>query len=310
MAEPVRHWWPPPRLHRHGRRQPCGSSANRNQTADEVSQPFEFLRHARGLFPYLPDQLIRAFARAWEDSGSPEVALTEMRQSTHYATYFPGNMREDGTVRLDEQIYFAEHEAFRLELGSYGIPAGSLEHLYPQMVEYGVRPEEFRRRMASIYTNIATNITEVREEYARRFGTGSLSMQSFMASVLDPTQNPVQLERDMRMAQIGGEGRRAGFAINLAEITRMEEFGIDQGAARSFFTQAQGILPTIGQLIQRHNDPDDEFDVGELADALVFGDPTRQRQINRLFTAEQALYSPLNLFQVGQGGVVSGLRQQ
>jgi hypothetical protein len=271
---------------------------------------FDYLRAARALFGYLPEALIRAYARAWEDTGNAEVALSEMRQHSSYKTHFPGNVRGDGTVRLDEQTYFAENEAFRLELTSYGIPAAQLSHLYPSLVEHGVRPDEFRRRMAGIYTNVISNISQVREYYAANFGTGSLHIQSFMASALDPTINPIQIERDIRMAQIGGEGLRAGFAIDMDHVTRMEEFGVEQGAAREFFTQAQSLLPTLASLMDRHNDPNDEFDIELLSDALVFGDPSRREDISRLFSAEESLYNPLNLFQIGQGGVVSGVRQR
>ena len=288
--------------------QPSSGVVGTGETGE--SGGFDYLRAARSLFGYLPTVLIEAYARSWEDTGNAEVALSEMRQHSAYLTHFPGNVRDDGTVRLSEQSYFAEREAFDVELTSYGIPPATLGHLYPQLVEHGVRPEEFRRRMTGIYTNIVTNISSVRDYYAANFGTGELHIQSFMASALDPTVNPVQIERDIRRAQIGGEGAYAGFAIDMDHVTRMQEFGVDQGAAREFFGQARTLLPTLSMLIERHNDPNDEFDIESLSDALVFGDPERRDDISRLFAQEQSLYSPMNLFQVGQGGVVSGLRQR
>lgn len=276
---------------------------------DNEAGGFDYLRAARALFSYLPSVLVDAYARSWEATGNAEVALSEMRQHSSYKTYFPGNVRDDGTVRLNEQTYFAEQEAFQVELSSYGIPPDTLSHLFPQLVEHGVRPDEFRRRMTGIYTNIVTNISQVRDYYATNFGAGSLHIQSFMASALDPTVNPVQIERDIQRAQIGGEGAYAGFAIDMDHVTRMQEFGVDQGAAREFFGQAQTLLPTLSMLLERHNDPNDEFDIESLSDALVFGDPDRRDDISRLFAQERSMYSPMNLFQVGQGGVVSGLRQ-
>ena len=272
--------------------------------------PFDFHDAARSLMPYLPRELIGAYADSWAETGDPDIALSQMRQSSGYQEFFPGNLRDDGTVRLAESAYFAEEEAFEGEVSSYGVPPRTLSHLYPELVEHGVRPDEFRRRMANMYTNIAGNVEEVRQFYRDNFGADSLSIRSLMASALDPSTNPVAMEREMRQAQIGGEAARAGFGIDMSEVERLEEFGLEQQAAREFYTQAQTLLPDVQTLLDRHHDPQDEFTLEALTDAVVIGDPDQRETIERLFAQEQSQFSPFGLFNIQQGGTVEGIRQR
>lgn len=271
---------------------------------------FDFRRAARSMFPFFPPALLDIFVKAWTETGDPELAITETRQSPIYQDFFPGNLRDDGTVRLTEHDYNAEHEAFRLELAGYGIEPSTLEHIFPQLVEAGVHSNDFRARMTTVFTDIASNLQEVQDFYARAHGIDDLSLPALMASALDPGTSPAVFQQRIREAQIGGEGAIAGFNVDMQLVSRLAAAGLTQEASRQFFTQASTLLPNLNTLLERHRDPDDEFTLDELGEALILGDPAQRRQIERLFAQERSQFTPLGLFQIRQGGVVEGLRQQ
>lgn len=262
------------------------------------------------LFPWMSEELITMFIDEYiQSGGDSEFAMARIRSSQQYKTIFAGNVREDGTLRMNEIDYVAGRDAFALELYSYGLDPSMLAHMYPQLVEGGVSPDGFRRKMAVAYSEIAVNLTQVREYYATRFGNGDLSMAALIANALDPSTNPIVFEEQIRQSQIAGEGMVAGFNLDLREVEKLSSFGLTQEASRGFFTQARHLLPTLNTMMARHNDPADEFDISNLGDALIMGDPDQRQTMQRLFSAEQSQFTPWSLFQIQQGGAVSGLRQ-
>jgi hypothetical protein len=272
------------------------------------TEPFDYREQARALMPYFPEDLIEIFAEHWAETGDHNLALTRTRQDPRYATYFPGNLRDDGTVRRSEADYATGYEALKVELANYNLPSDLL-NLYPRLVEGGISPDDMRRRMSMLYSNIAVNLDSTLAFYAANFGV-DVSLGALMASALDPSLPPTVFEERIRAAQIGGEGHLAGFRIDLTDATRLASYGLNQQAAREFFGQASTLLPTLGTLLQRHNDPADAFTLEDLEGALIVGDPTQRDTISRLFAQEQSQFSPLNLFQIERGGALTGLRQQ
>lgn len=284
-------------------------------TTDPTTSERESLRSlAQDLvttYPWMPQPLVDIFIEEFINSaGNPDVAMARMRQSAQYEIYFPGNKTEDGLIQLPEAEYVAGRDTFNLELISYGIDPDVLGHIYPTLVAGGIRPDDFRRRMATLYTDVASNTPFVRQVYAEEFGSGDISIASLMANGLDPSTNPMVFEERIKKSQIGGEMLQAGLNLDMTHVTRLAGMGLNQQSAREFYGQARTLLPTLNNLMTRHNDPDDEFDINELSDALLISDPDQLEVIQRLFGQERSMFSPLNLFQIQQGGAVAGLRQR
>jgi hypothetical protein len=61
-------------------------------------------------------------------------------------------------------------------------------------------------------------------------------------------------------------------------------------------------------LVTRHNDPDDDFDLNELTDAMIFTDPDQIERVERLFATEQSSFSPVAGFTTSGTGALTGLR--
>ena len=61
-----------------------------------------YLELANSLYPNMPDAILNAFATQWAVTGSPTVAISNVRQTQLYKDEFPGNTLPNGQVRLDE----------------------------------------------------------------------------------------------------------------------------------------------------------------------------------------------------------------
>lgn len=275
------------------------------ETPDVSAEPVNYMELAKSRMPWMPDEILQQYADAWTDN--QDLAISEVRQSQAYKKHFAGNIRDDGSVRMSEKQYMAGKHAYADIMGEYGIPASEFEHRYADLVSNDVSMREFQQRMDMTYQQVLSQGDEVRRAYAN-FYSGDISDASILASALEPGTNPLVFEQRFRAAQIGAEAGRYGFDVVRGDAERLARHGLDRQAGRQFYSRAKGLLPTIGTLIQRHQDPDDEFDLRDLEEALILSDPDEMGQIERLFAQESSTFSPTSgTFRSGQFGV-SGLR--
>lgn len=275
-------------------------------------EPIDFEAQVEALFPYLPNELVKIFADAWAESGDADLALAEMRQSSQYDKYFAGNRREDGSLRMSEAEYLATMDGYRRMMSDFGLNPDVFSDRFVGLIEGDVSVQELAQRLGAAYEGIVTNIPQVREFYAQTYGL-ELSDQAIFAGFIDPDIGQQILNRQIAVAQIGGEGLARGFDVD--ELTDLAgdlaDAGLDQGNARQFFTTAEARLPILERLAQRHADPDDTFDLGELADAAIFGDSEQARRIRRLLDAEASLFSDqLGTVVMDDSLRLTGLQQQ
>lgn len=277
------------------------SSSTSKSRADLVSQ-FQLL------MPWLNKTLINIYTDAWIQYGDTDLAMAAVRADKRYDALFPGLKNKDGSLKMTEGQYLSWVEGYKNALEPYGLSSLVTGNRVAQLLEGGVDPTEFSSRIDYVYTNVVTNLAEIKAAYAVEFGidVNSLSLAAIFASAIDPEMSPVEMEFKIRKAQITGEASVAGFSVPVAEATRLAEFGLDQQAARSFYTQARTLLPTLGDLVGRHNDSDDTFDLSELTDALVFVDPEQQQRLSRLFAQEGSMFSTQQLF-TPRNGALPGL---
>lgn len=269
---------------------------------------------AKAMFPYLPDELIRLYADSWAESGNAQLALMSVRQNRAvYDRYFPGNLRGDGTVRLNEMDFLSTVEGYKRRLASFGVPADVVlgPDRLKSLIEGDVSPNEFGDKLNALYVGVITQSDFIREAYARDYGAGDLSDAAIFASALlnDGKTSPIELERRIRSAQVGGEAASYGFSLAKAEAERLSSFGLDQQASRKLFAQAATDLPNLNDLLGRFNDPNDPLTASDYAEAFVVQDPNKLSVLTRLLGRQAASFNTdQGQFVTDQGGQVTGLK--
>lgn len=252
--------------------------------------PVDFREQAGLLFPYLPSQLLDIFADAWADTGDVNLALATMRADPTYDTFFPGNRREDGSLRMSEAEYFSRVDAYNKAFRGWGLNPELFKGKYATLIAGDVTGATLANRIAAAHEQVLHQMPQVREVYARYAGI-ELSDEAILASFLDPDVADGILSRRIAVSQVGAEGEARGFTINLPFAERLHFAGVDQQRAREFFTSAEGRVPTLDELARRFADPDPDFDIVEFAEAAVFGSASQERRVRRLLAAEASLFS-------------------
>lgn len=254
-------------------------------------------QRARQLIPGLPPDLIRVFVTAWAQNGGTQaaiqIALAEMRKHPLYDKHYAGNKRADGTIRLTEVQYYTEQLRYRQILRDFNLPGKNkfFTDGFVRLLEGEKSVDQFLEDLNRLYVGIATNSDSVRQYFMEHFGVnGNVSNAALLASALDPSKSPLVYENEIRQSQIGGAALAHEFDLDIAEAALLASYGLEGQAANTLFSRAQSQVPTLSELVARHNDPDDEFTLKDYTDALVIGDATQLRRISRLISAESSLY--------------------
>ncbi len=269
---------------------------------------------AKALFPYLSDELVRLYADNWATTGDTGLALMAVRSNRAvYDRYFPGNLRQDGTIRLGEMDYLSTVEGYKRRVGSFGVPADVVlgPDRLKSLIEGDVSPNEFGDKLNALYVGVITQSDFIREAYARDYGAGGLSDAAIFASALlnDGKTSPIELERRIRSAQVGGEAASYGFSLAKAESERLSSFGLDQQASRKLFAQAATDLPNLNDLLGRFNDSTDPLTASDYADAFVIQDPNKLNVLTRLLGRQAASFGPdQGQFATDESGAVTGIK--
>jgi len=273
----------------------------------------EFLQLARSLYPYLPDAVLNKFVDYYAASdNNTDVALGKLRQDPIYDTYFPGNKREDKTVRYNESEYLAVKENYKFTLEDYGINAELFEDTFSSLIAGDVSPSEFKTRIAVTFEGIKNNIPQVKEFYSSNYGI-DLTDEAIFAAAIKPDIGEAVLTKQIAISQIGGEARAAGFGdeIGLAQSIELQEAGISQGQARKLFRQGQTDVQSIQELQMRSGrelSEEELFGIDEYTDAVIFQDPEELERIKKLEAQEKSRFS-LQTGAARKGGRVTGLTQ-
>lgn len=283
-----------------------GSGGQQEEQQQQQVQNRNFAEEARLLFPWIPDELVGVFASAWEKYGDPNLAMAALRQDARYEQFFPGNRRDDGSIRLTEGDYLSTVEAYNRERTALGLSPLRVD-LQTRLIEGDVSANEYASRLGNAFVNLASNIDAVRQDYAERWGNGDFSISALLENYVDPGVSVLEAEHRLRASQIGGEARLRGTMLSTSEAELFASYGLDQQAARSVFGEVATRLPTLNQLVQRHNDPDDPFDFAQLAEALVISDPEELQRISRLFSQERSMFSSGGFTGVDRTGAQTGL---
>jgi len=272
----------------------------------------QYLQLAKTLYPNMPDAILNAFAQQWSQTGDPNIAISEVRQTDLYKDYFPGNITPTGQVRYDEVTYQGLKESYIGTLAEYGIPRATsldlLEDRFVNLIEGEVSAREFQQRISGVYQGIQENLPEVQAFYSDNYGI-DLTPEAIFMGALDPTIGEEIVAGKITTAQIGGEAARAGFDISLGQAERLRKAGLTQAQARELFTSAEAQLPRLEEISRRVQPEAEAIGIEEFTEAAIFGDPDVTERIQRLQASEEARFSPV-AGAARQGTRVSGLTEQ
>lgn len=260
------------------------------ETTPEPPEPFDYHAQAGLLFPYLPSALLDVFASAWADTGDVSLALATMRADPIYDSFFPGNRRQDGSLRLSEGEYFSRIEGFDQAFRSFQLNPDLFRDRYGELIEGNLSGAMLAGRIGAAYEQVFSQIPQVREIYAQYAGI-EFTDQAILASFIDPNIGEAILSRRISVAQVGAEAASRGFHVEQPFAERLTFAGVDQTRARQFFAEAETALPTFDALAARFHDPDPDFDLAEFAEAAVFQSAGQVRRVRRLLSAESSLFS-------------------
>ena len=273
-----------------------------------------FQELAKSLYPNMPIDILDLFADEWAKTGDPNVAIANVRRTTAYDIAFPGNKRPDGTVKFDEVTYTGLKESYIGTLQEYGIPRNTsvdlLSDRFTGLIEGEVSAREFAQRVDAVYQGIEENIPEVTSFYRENFGL-ELTPEAIFVGALDPSVGEEIVAGRITTAQIGGEAARAGFTITGNFAEGLQRAGVTQAQARQLFATASRELPRLQELQTRDGvEPEDQFQLEDLTDALVFQEREELEEIRLLEAEEESRFSPTTGLARTRGGRVSGLYQQ
>ncbi len=283
----------------------------------------EFLREARALLPWLPESLITIYANNFAETQNRDIAIAEVRKSPEYSAVFPGNIRDDGTVRLSEQDYSSVKESYGLTLEDYGLNTEYFSNTFTTLIEAGVSPSEFKARVESARSGIVENVPAVKEYYSQNFGL-DLNDNQIFASIIDPEVGEAILQGRITQAQIGGEAQSRGFQLSTDEVQALQRAGLTQSQARQLFAAAESEVPRLAALTRRF-DPDsvtetetvtpsglterEGYNIEEFVEAQVFMSAEERERIRTLEAEEESLFTPMG-GPARRGGRITGLTEQ
>jgi hypothetical protein len=235
--------------------------------------------------------LEQVYIDAWIESGDVQLALEAVRESEMYSQFFMGNVRDDGTVRYDENTYLSIKDSYRNTLLSINVNPDLFEQQFGVLISGDVSPGEFLQRVESIYSGVIDQAPQIMEYYADRFGF-ELTPSAIIADLMDPDVGQQILEGKIAIAQVGGSASQFGFDIDTQFAQSLVHAGVQGGGgANQFFGLAQGVIPTLSALAARHADPDDDFDLAEFSAAQIFADPEQRQRMRRLLSQESASFT-------------------
>ena len=241
-----------------------------------------------------------------------ETIRTAPQYQTMYDTYFAGNRREDGTLRLDENAYLSRKQGFRDAIMAVNpnMNPSVFEEEFSDLIAGDVDATEFGRRVDALYTRILSQGPDIREYYGTNFGI-DMTDEGILASLMSPRVQDAVLSKQLTMAEIGGEASQRNFDITTSFVNMLEQQGMNRQEAQKMFGSAERMLPALQALAARHGDTDDSFDITEFAGAEFLGDATQIARIEQLKAQESSIFTgggQLDYARTGRASGVTGLQ--
>ena len=263
------------------------------------------------LYPWMTPTLLAVYTTSWEIHEDSPTALAEVRQSDEYGTIFAGNYDPvSGSVRMGESDYFASKANFEATLIGVGVNPAFFQDEWVEALEGEVSPSEMTSRIESIFERVMDQAEGIRQYYAEIAGI-EMTDAAMVASALKPGLEGQILNRQITMAEIGGEAAIRGFDISRAMARELFQAQLGRSEAVGLFGNAREDLPALNILARRHADPDDTFDLEEFITADIYNDPAQRQRMRRLVAQEKSSFGNIGaqteFARSGRGGI-TGLR--
>jgi len=260
----------------------------------------DYRKRAQLRVPWLPRRLVNLYANLWVEYGDSDDAIGALRQSAEYETYFPGNRRENGSLRMSEIDYLGTVAGYQDTLAGFGINNKWLKSRIPELIEGGVSVNEFGARVAAMDDRILAQGDELRKIYSQYFGLDGMSDKALLAAAIDPTIRAGLLNRQITIAEIGGEALESGFRLGEQMSTRLFQAGIDRTRADELFTQADLMLGGITGAARRQHEG--RFGINQFLAAEGLGDASATRQLRRTLTGEASRFTEQGFGEIDEFG--------
>jgi hypothetical protein len=245
----------------------------------------------RLLMPWLPEHLVQLYVDAYVEFGNEQLAWAQVRQSDEYDTWVPGNRRDDGSLRMSEGEYFATVEGYHDLFRSVGVNPDLFANNIVRAIEGNMSVREFQQeRFDPLVSRILLQGPALREHFSR-YNQLDLTTEALIAMALSPEIERNILDKKITVAEIGAEASYQGFDIRAPFAQELFRRGLDRSGAADVFESAGQQIPVLSVLAARHADPDDEFDLYDFTNAVVFDDPEQRRRIRRLIAQETSMFA-------------------
>lgn len=261
--------------------------------------------------PWMPTELWVIWLEGYIEAGgagnpnAEALATAGMRSDPSYDEYFPGNRRDDGSLRLDEATYFNNMAAFRETVEGLNINPDLFGDEYVALIEGDVSPAEFGQRANALYDRVINQGDAIREWYARIQGI-DMTTSAILASLMSENVENAILNREITMAEIGGEAAMRNFDLAEQFVEALAASGVDRGEAQALFGSAERMVPLLTRMAARHGDPDDDFDIYEFVEAEEFQNAQQVNRMMRLQAQEASSFTggaAIDIRRSQQGGL-------
>ena len=200
-----------------------------------------FLAELEASFPWMRQIGIdpRWFQEAAAEASGPAELLTKMRQTPQYKARFPGLIREDGSVRMNESQYLSREADYRqllrqfgYDLESYSTPASLVGFFDSEM-----DPNEFQARLQT-YNDVKQS-SQAKKDAFYVYAGMELSDDDLYEAVVDPAASQ-RLSNEYNQRVAAGSMDYATWITRATEVgnrrvaevlTSMSENGAVTGAA-------------------------------------------------------------------------------
>jgi len=259
------------------------------------------------VYNYLPKEALDVLLDELLDgSGDEKVAWARVRNDSRYEMWYPGNLTEDGRPRYDESRYAFTVEQYRDVYRAYKLNVDILNPRIGDLVRGEVSPTEFGDRVQVTWERVVSASESTQQYYTTMKGV-PLTVEAMLAGALDPTLGTQILKDEISVAEVGGQALGSGFDMSISRVEELVSEGMDVERADKLFGDAERLVPILNVLAQRHNDPDDDYDVEEFLQADFFRDPEENLRMRRMLSQERSLFKNNLTARRSETGGLTGL---
>ena len=255
---------------------PSGSGSSSSIPGRSIS---EGTTVAQALYSFLPDAVIQEFAKAWVQSGDPNIAIGTTRQTQAWKDNFGKLMRDDGTLVMDEMTFMSTKASYKQTLAEIGInDFTDFEDEFTDMAtgfetNDPVSAEEFQARIDMVYAGVQDQIPEVEKLFRERYNV-SLDAPTIFGALINPKIQDKVLAGDITTLQLQAQASSRGFTTTFARFQELKNLGLTQDQAKGLYSGASSFMSQAASVGR-------DLNITTLEDAAL-GDSAASQRLQRI----------------------------